>query len=525
METIDYTAINEGVFGISSSDYDNYIASNADNHFYVEDTDYVMQLCPDGEKCIDVTAGMLMYFDAWYEIEDGWDYFTIEVAPCADTHTWLDWAPLTITWPDAFAAPYITGYSQADGHGVFNVDDGWYSADNGEALYVDLSEYGTGPMEVRIHFMSDLYTVFRGIKLDDFSIPALVIDGVPFTDPCDNLDNWCPQGAWSYGSFWTYDALLDQWCWNAAVPAPYQDGLIWSTEITDAFYATFCFTYNNALTNGMVTAEISADGGVTWYEICRFTTTYRLGIGTYCYDLSPYVGKNILIRFLAQPNDYIAGTVVSGLFCVYDLEIMGKKDSQAPVTTATMSGTMKESGWYTTPVKVTITAVDLGGAGMGEIHYILDGVEKVVAGAKAEFTVSGNGEHTVTYWGVDAVGNVETPKHSLPAFRIDAGAKPTVSITAPTPGIYFNGKKLLSSSNTIIIGSFTVEATASDADSGIYRVSFYLDGNAVADDTTAPYSAFICSKHMGAATLKVVAEDFAQNTAEAEMTLKYFKFF
>jgi len=87
------------------------------------------------------------------------------------------------------------------------------------------------------------------------------------------------------------------------------------------------------------------------------------------------------------------------------------------------------------------------------------------------------------------------------------------------------GKKLLSSSNTIIIGGFTAEATAADADSGIYRVTFYLDGNAVADDTTAPFSAYICSKHMGAATLKVVAEDFAQNTAEAEMTLKYFKFF
>jgi hypothetical protein len=83
----------------------------------------------------------------------------------------------------------------------------------------------------------------------------------------------------------------------------------------------------------------------------------------------------------------------------------------------------------------------------------------------------------------------------------------------------------MSSSNTIIIGGFTAEATASDADSGVYRVSFYLDGNFVADDTTAPYTVHIASKHTGAATLKVTAEDYAQNTADATLTLKYFKFF
>jgi len=188
-----------------------------------------------------------------------------------------------------------------------------------------------------------------------------------------------------------------------------------------------------------------------------------------------------------------------------------------------MSGTMKDSGWYTTAVKIKITATDTG-SGVKEIHYILDGVEKVVAGATAEVTVSGNGEHTFEYWAVDNIGNVE-PHHVLPAFKIDSGAKPTVSITAPTPGIYLFGNKLLSASSIIIIGAFTAEATASDVDSGIYRVSFYLDGNFVADDTTAPFSVYISSKHMGAATLKVVAEDFAQNTAETELSMKYFKFF
>jgi len=260
--------------------------------------------------------------------------------------------------------------------------------------------------------------------------------------------------------------------------------------------------------------------GGEWRTLYEFTGTSpgypAWTLQTKHKDISAYAGKQIQIRFLFDGS-------CGGIWCIKNLQITGKKDNTLPVSTATMSGTMKDSGWYTTAVKITITATDTG-SGVKEIHYILDGVEKVVAGDKAEVTVSGNGEHTFEYWAVDNSGNAEA-HHVLPTFRIDAGAKPTISITAPTPGIYFMGKKIMSSSNTIIIGGFTVEATAADVDSGIYRVSFYLDGNVVADDTTAPFSAYICAKHKGAATLKAVAEDFAQNTAEAEMSLKYFKFF
>jgi len=42
--------------GISSSDYDNYLATNADTELYVEDTQAVAMLCPDGEECIDISS-------------------------------------------------------------------------------------------------------------------------------------------------------------------------------------------------------------------------------------------------------------------------------------------------------------------------------------------------------------------------------------------------------------------------------------------------------------------------------------
>jgi hypothetical protein len=265
--------------------------------------------------------------------------------------------------------------------------------------------------------------------------------------------------------------------------------------------------------------EISIDGGDTWHILDVFTGSSD-GDVTDTYDITPWAGNDILIRFRVEGNDDSAG---DRWWCINDAYIAGKTDENAPVSSATMSGTMKESGWYTTGVKVTITATDVG-AGMGEIHYILDGSETVVSGDTAEFTVSGNGEHNIEFWAVDSMGNEETPHNTIPTFRIDMGSAPSVQITAPEPGLYLFGNKLLSASKVIIIGAFTVEATASDAESGIYRVQFFLDGDLISEDTELPFSAYVASKHMGAGTIKVVAEDFAQNTAEDTLDITYYKF-
>jgi hypothetical protein len=265
--------------------------------------------------------------------------------------------------------------------------------------------------------------------------------------------------------------------------------------------------------------EISTDGGVTWHILDEFIGSTFGEDDVDQYDITPYVGNDILVRFRVEGSE---DSVDDRFWCLNDVYIAGKTDETAPTSTATMSGTMKESGWYTTGVKVTITATDEG-AGMGEIHYILDGTENVVSGSKAEFTVSGNGEHNIQFWAVDKMGNVEA-KHTIPTFRIDSGSAPSVAITAPEPGLYLFGNKLLSASKVIIIGAFTVEATASDAESGIYRVQFYLDGDLISEDTEMPFNAYIAEKHMGAGTIKVVAEDFAQNTAEDTLDITYYKF-
>jgi hypothetical protein len=412
--------------------------------------------------------------------------------------------------------------------------DGWIfdPMDNSLNYQVDLTDtvvpFAMGPqIEVRFRFHSDAAGANgRGFKMDDLRIGDIIADPddldndgdlfEDFYDPMDNTDNWCIEGL-TFGQYWYH---LPDCTWCTDFPAlPINDALTWSTEITNAYEAYLSFQHEHSFgfyAEGRL--ELSADGGTTWFTLDVFTGT-EPPWKTENYNLNFWVGSPILIRFRA-----IGGSPFSsgGHWCIKDVSITGKKDHYDPITTLAMSGTMKDTGWYNTPVQCTITATDIG-AGMGDIHYILDGVENVVPGYSASFTINANGQHNLEYWGVDKVGNEEL-HHTVPTFRIDTGAAPTVAITAPEPGIYLFGKKLLGAGSPIIIGAFTIEANANDADSGVYRVQFYLDGDLIGEDTAAPYSAYCAVKHMGAGTIKVVAEDFAQNTAEDTLDIKYYKF-
>jgi photosystem II stability/assembly factor-like uncharacterized protein len=82
-----------------------------------------------------------------------------------------------------------------------------------------------------------------------------------------------------------------------------------------------------------------------------------------------------------------------------------KIDATAPTTTATGLGADILSDWSTpaTTRIVSLAADDGAGSGVGSIRYTLDGVEKTYTGS---FSVSGLGQHQVTYWSTDNVGHV-----------------------------------------------------------------------------------------------------------------------
>jgi hypothetical protein len=558
VESFDYTQLSEGEWGISSSDYDNYLASNPTTTLYDSYMNAVAELCPDHggdcDCCIDIShlapigpGVLLMDFTAWWDIEGSypnfavfWDYCVLEIAVSCPADTFLDWYQVAffgdLQWDHRF--PESSAYYYG---GIDEPEDNWVTMSQLENDYGELSwmgipvfnnkidlgafiamiDPGATEMGLRFRFVSDSGFEFRGMKIDDIVIENLIYndDVFPpatedFIDPCDDMDNWCAS-AYGYGQFWEF--IDPEWC-TTFPPVPVEDGLVWHTEIADCFEAYLSietmFDFDPGA-RGLVQIRIV---GEDWFTLDEFTgqnPSFPL-YDTYHYNLNFWVGNAIEIRFLAEGADGAGGT-----WCVKNLIITGKQDHDPPISTLTMSGTMKDSGWYSTPVQIKITATD--NIGVAAIHYILDGVEKVVAGDTATFTVSGNGEHTLEYWSVDTMGNEEMHK-TVPPFRIDSGSAPTVAITAPEPGLYLFGNKILSTSKIIIIGAFNIQATASDADSGIYKVKFFLDGDLIGESTTPPYKAYCAVKHMGAGTIKVTAEDFAQNTAEDTLDVTYYKF-
>ncbi|MEK8213956.1 rhamnogalacturonan lyase family protein [Paenibacillus sp. FSL L8-0463] len=99
-------------------------------------------------------------------------------------------------------------------------------------------------------------------------------------------------------------------------------------------------------------------------------------------------------------------------------------DTTAPHTTAAVEGESR-NGWYASAVKVTFTATDED-PGVDATYYQVDG-GKIVSGT--HLILSGEDNHTVTYWSVDLDGNKET-KQSL-SVPIDL-APPAIAIQGQT---------------------------------------------------------------------------------------------
>jgi hypothetical protein len=81
-----------------------------------------------------------------------------------------------------------------------------------------------------------------------------------------------------------------------------------------------------------------------------------------------------------------------------------KIDATAPMTTATLAGTLGNAGWYKGPVHVTLAATDAT-SGVASTSYRID--SGAVLAYTGVFTVTGDGTHTVTFFSTDHAGNVE----------------------------------------------------------------------------------------------------------------------
>ena len=138
-----------------------------------------------------------------------------------------------------------------------------------------------------------------------------------------------------------------------------------------------------------------------------------------------------------------------------------KIDTRAPLTTATGLEPDNHSGWRTTAQTVSLAADDAGGSGVTSITYTLDGGARHTY--SAPFAVSGSGRHRVTYWAVDALGNLESPRTGY--VNID-----TVAPTTSAIGLSADDH---SGWNT---SAQTVSLVANDALSGVATTYYTIDG-------------------------------------------------
>ena len=102
---------------------------------------------------------------------------------------------------------------------------------------------------------------------------------------------------------------------------------------------------------------------------------------------------------------------------------------------------------------------------------------------------------------------------------------PKVSIIQPYRGIYLLNKKILQIFNrlTLIIGKITVIANASDEDSGIEKVEFYINAKLKCTDTTSPYTynwTWGQFRLLHIYSIKVVAYDNEGATAQHSISVR-----
>jgi hypothetical protein len=135
-------------------------------------------------------------------------------------------------------------------------------------------------------------------------------------------------------------------------------------------------------------------------------------------------------------------------------------DSIAPHTTAALTGTLGDNGWYTTPVAVALGAADPNpGSGVDEV-FLED--QPVTGPAQYE-----DGVHDLTYHATDVAGNRETDRAL--DLKVDT-VPPTADVTGGTfcPGC-----------GEVIV----IQPRASDATSGVaaWRLQI-LDGDTVVEE-------------------------------------------
>jgi len=416
-----------------------------------------------------------------------------------------------------------------------------YTGDlNWATVTYNVSMYNTNDVAFRFRFFSNESITNKGWLIDDFAI--LCDDTAIFSDNFESgtkkwfierlrVGDWWqrinkPKDDMLYNTaWWCGDEIIDMYLANMNNELILEDTI----DLSKAFEADILFsTWHNLSIADVGYLEISNNGGAAWELIDSFVGESKVDntirwIDNKPYNMDQWVGAEIKIRFRFVSDSSFEA---EGWY-VDDLRILGKIDTDPPITSCTLSGgDMGQNDWYISPVKVTLSATDEDGSGVDHIYYTINGGDQMIY--NAPFNIDESGSHIVDFWAVDVLENSENHKNEQ--FKIDVD-NPEIEITQPEIGIYWRGKKiwpifeltLLTWSKSFAIGDIGIVANASDSTSGVNRVEFYVDDELEASDSSFPYSwewtkLNLFSNHI----IKTVVYDDAGNSASDEIIVKKF---
>ncbi|MGW3741429.1 OmpL47-type beta-barrel domain-containing protein [Streptomyces sp. NPDC005146] len=266
-------------------------------------------------------------------------------------------------------------------------------------------------------------------------------------------------------------------------------------------------------TSAKVDGDKNADGAyVGQATVTVSATDDSSGVGTVEYAVGadgawqPYTTPVVVnevgthsIRYRATDK---AGNTASEKSVDFAVAAPPTDDRTAPETSATVSGEKDAQGAYLGMATITVTASDTG-SGVNTIEYAVG-----AGGAWQPYTapvmVHEVGTHTVRYRATDKAGNAAAEK----SVDFTVVAPPSQDTTPPETTAKAEGDK---NSDNAYLTSAKVTVTATDAESGVDRIEYSLDGGPY-----LAYTATVIVDRVGYHTVAHRATDKAGNTSEAK---------
>jgi len=264
--------------------------------------------------------------------------------------------------------------------------------------------------------------------------------------------------------------------WGIALASNANNNTVMGNTISNGLYGVYILDFSN--NNLIINNTVSNNSGYGIYLtnhsnsnqiynnnfIGNYIQAYDISSAVNVYNLAAPTGGNYWSNWTSpdsnndgfvDPFNFSGGTDYLPHVC--PIGSGSTPDTTPPVTTANLSGTLGNNGWYISNVVVTLNATDTGGTcgGGGTVsstEYGFDGASWNTY--TAPVTVSNEGSTTIYYRSTDSAGNVELAKTQ--PVKIDKTFPTITGVATTSPN-----------ANGWYKNDVTIHFTASDSVSGL----------------------------------------------------------